>query len=528
MIVIAGSFLKQIVLATVPAIMLAVFVSSLANAAQETLSPPADPRQSITYWKSHTIAAKADPKVAKSHDIFSVLLRGWDNSRLEPGLYVVDSSAGPWAASLADGNILLSREAIDTCMSYGEQRGEHLLAFVLAHELAHQRADDLWHQRFFRMVGNNNPASRKIMLQGLQLDDSLLSDLEQKEAQADHDGLILMSSVGYDPYQIFDGQVADDSAQNGNDFFTSWVENIWQHSCGESRPGSQLDACKQAQSRALRTRAQLQSIATQATLYELGVQAFVARQYEQSREYFTAFGRDYPSRAVLSALGLTYLAEAQELHSQLIELGAIKQPVFYYPLMLDASAEASVIDKTEINQQKRANRDAATDQMRSKMQATIEQSIQLFEKALRLEPAHRKSYLLLATAHLLGGNTFMVRGVLQGRYLPKFSKDISVDLLLAMTSAIEGNKKQAAREFDALLDAVSALGDEATAMPQNLLIYSAYFNRAAYETYHGDKDKAATGWKQLARQSKTSWQHLAVPSFARTHNAAATCQYRNT
>lgn len=482
---------------------------STLTAAKLAPSPPDDPRQSITYWKAHTISPEHDPLVAESHAIFSVLLRSWDNSRLEPGLYVVDSTSGAWAASLADGNILLSRDAIRTCMSFGENRGEHLLAFVLAHELAHQRADDLWHQRFFRMVGNNNPATRKKMLQGLNLDDELLSDLEQKEAQADHDGLILMSSVGYDPYQII-----DDSSQDGKDFFTSWVENVWQESCAvpeslsATQTGSLNDACQQAQSRALRTRAQLKSVATQAMLYELGVHAFVAKQYGQAREYFTAYGRDYPSRAVLSALGLTYLAEALDSHSQLIELGAIKQPGFYYPLMLDSSADAHAADSSHPQVEKRSNRQTLIKQHRDAMHQALERSIQLFEKAIRLEPGHQKSYLLLATAHLLESNSYMVRGVLQGRYLPKFNSDPSVNMLLAMTSAIEGNDKKAAQEFNALLDEITAQTGKSTAMPQNLLVYSAYFNSTAFATYHGDDKKVQALWKQLAQQAKSSGNSL--------------------
>ena len=196
------------------ALILSVGLSPISQGT--SLAPPTDPTQSITYWKPHTISPRHDALVQKAQSIFTVLLRAWDSSRLEPSLYVVESAAGPWAASLADGNILLSKAAIETCLNFGADRAEHLLAFILAHELAHQRADDLWHQRFFRLVGNQSPEAAKKMLRGLQLDDKLVANIEQKEAQADHDGLIMMASVGYDPYQILDKK----------DFFTAWVENI--------------------------------------------------------------------------------------------------------------------------------------------------------------------------------------------------------------------------------------------------------------------------------------------------------------
>ena len=313
-----NSILKQIVSCSVRACAVLAYVTMLANNTayaenSSTLVPPTDPKQSITYWKKYILDDERD-LVQQSQQIFSVLLRAWDQSRIEPGLYVVESDAGAWAASLADGNILLSKQAIETCYSFGGQRGEHLLAFVLAHELAHQRSDDLWHQRFFRMLVSQSAESQKTMIAGLDLNSELITQLEQKEAQADHDGLVLMSSVGFDAHQVV----------NDKDFFTLWVENIWQQNCADNTiHNSHYDACKQAQARALRTQTQLETVATQSMLYDLGVEKFVAGDYLQAREYFSIYGRDYPGRAIISAIGLSYFAQAQDIQKQLIKLEAV-------------------------------------------------------------------------------------------------------------------------------------------------------------------------------------------------------------
>lgn len=475
-----------------------------SHARTDSLVPPDEPRQSITYWKSHTISADKDKLVAQTHEIFSVLLRAWDSSRLDPGLYVVNSTAGPWAASLADGSILLSRNAIDVCMKYGKTRGQHLLAFVLAHELAHQRADDLWHQRFFRMVGSQSPSAQQHMLRGLNTDPDQLQLLQQKEAQADHDGLILMSSVGYDPHQVIDKK----------DFFTEWVENIWQNSCktNTQTPGNQASlktACKQAQSRALRTKIQLDTVASQAMLYQMGVQAFVARRYEQARHYFTVYGRDYPSRAVISALAMTYIAEATEIHRALIKQGDLNQPDFYYPLILDATVKATPVVTSSAT---RGSPDQGRKQ-KKQLQLLLKQGIKQLEKAIDLEPDHRKSYLMLASAYLLSNNTFMVRGVIQGRYLKRFDRDTSVDLILIMTRALEGDHLAAHKEFQSLLtklslDENSTQQNFHTALPNNLLVYSAYFNSAANSIYLGNNGDASLNWKQLTRSAKSSGNAL--------------------
>jgi tetratricopeptide (TPR) repeat protein len=452
----------------------------------KSLAPPDDPAQSITYWKPHTISPRHDALAAKAQAVFSVLLRAWDSSRLEPSLYVVDSTAGPWAASLADGNILLSRAAIEACQDFGEDRSNHLLAFVLAHELAHQRADDLWHQRFFRLVGNQSPESAKKMLRGLQMDDKLVANIEQKEAQADHDGLIMMASVGYDPYQILDK----------NDFFTQWVENIWQNSCLITKDSTpEAEACKQAQSRAVRARAQLSNVATQSMLYELGVQAFVAGNYYDANRYFTAYGRDYPSRAVLTALGLTQMAKALQIHQELIRTGALQKPNFYYPLLLDATAAATPLNHSSSNTSKRASAEAMTRQQLDKIQTLLDKANDYFEKAIRLEPNHRKTYLLLAMSYLIADNTFMARGVLQGKYIPHFKADAASELLLAMTSALENKTSQARRDFDKVLKKLNQPGNS---LPTDLLTYTAHHNYAALLSHTGKPDQAKQLWKDLA------------------------------
>ena len=464
-----------------------------AESESTSLIPPTDPNQSITYWKKY--ALEDDSKLVQlSQQVFTVLLRAWDQSRIEPGLYVVESDSGAWAASLADGNILLSKQAIETCLSFGRQRGEHLLAFVLAHELAHQRADDLWHQRFFRMIGRQSAESQKKMMAGLELDAGLLTQLEQKEAQADHDALVLMSSVGFDAYQI----------TNDKDFFTLWVENIWQQNCADSQTNNgNFNACKQAQARALRTQTQLETVATQSLLYELGVQEFVAGNYQQAREYFTIYGRDFPGRAVISAIGVSYFAQAQAMQKQLSELhtdDGMKKPAnFYYPMILDA--HVSNIDAGQSSDNKRADIKSLITTLQKQKLMMINQSIRQFEKAIRLAPDYQQTYLLLASAHLLANNSYRVRGVLQGQYIPRFGNDSAVDMLLALTMNIEGDTGQSIKELKNLVD-VFKNSKTASPIPENILRYSVFYNLAALYGSIDKTEEAKNIWMDLAQLSK--------------------------
>lgn len=503
-----NSILKQIVSCSVRACAVLAYVTMLANNTayaenSSTLVPPTDPKQSITYWKKYILDDELD-LVQQSQQIFSVLLRAWDQSRIEPGLYVVESDAGAWAASLADGNILLSKQAIETCYSFGGQRGEHLLAFVLAHELAHQRSDDLWHQRFFRMLESQSAESQKTMIAGLDLNSELITQLEQKEAQADHDGLVLMSSVGFDAHQVV----------NDKDFFTLWVENIWQQNCTDNKiHSSHYDACKQAQARALRTQTQLETVATQSMLYDLGVEKFVAGDYLQAREYFTIYGRDYPGRAIITAIGLSYFAQAQDIQKQLIELkaslsdntGSQPQLDFYYPMILDAQVSDTATKLSAGS--KRADTKSMITKLQKQKTSLIDQSISQFEKAIRLTPDYRETYLLLASSHLLANNSYRVRGVLQGQYIKKFGNDNAVDMLLALTMAIEGKTDQAIKELERL-SLTSTINKNSSVLAENILRYSVTYNLAELYDSVDRSDDAKKSWMKLAQLSQKNGDTL--------------------
>ncbi len=473
--------------------LLVIGLTRLSAAAPEVLRPPDDPAQSITYWKAHTLSARNDALAARAQAVFEVLLRSWDRSRIAPRLHVVASAAGPWAASLADGNILISRAAIETCLRFGPERAEHLLAFVLAHELAHQGADDLWHQRFFRLIGHQAPEIKREVLDALRTNPIPWEDVRQKEAQADHDALIMMSSVGYDPYQIVDQ----------HDFFTAWVENLWQSPCGLEEEAD--TACQNAKRRALQTRAQLTNIATQSMLYELGLQAFVAGRYATARGYFSAYGRDVTHRALLTALGLTHFEAARRIQNRLIQDKVLKRPDFYYPFLLEAAAEARPVPPRHAGLEKRSATAEAHQIQGEKMRKHLAQAVDFFEKAIRLEPDAPLSYLYLASTYLLEDNTFMARGILQGKYIPRFGNDAATALMLAMTEALEG-KASATDPFKSLIDPETR-AIAAAPIPADLIRYSAAFNRAAYQRFLG-RAGTKNSWERLARQAQSEGNAL--------------------
>jgi hypothetical protein len=297
-----------------------------------------------------------------------------------------------------------------------------------------------------------------------------------------------MASVGFNPYKVVDDQ----------DFFTQWVEAIWGQPCDEQANQRIAGACQEASLRAKRSRAQLQAVASQSNLYQLGLQAMVAGNYQKARSYFSQYARDFSGPGVLSAMGVSHLAEANELRQQLIELGAIHSPAYYFPLYLESSPG---IQQSEVTQQagKRAAVSAMEKNLKDRLSQHVVKAVQLIEKAIRLQPENKKNYQLLASAYLIDDNSYMARGILQGRYVPKFGKDVDVELLLAMTSAIEKDSQQA-------LDALTQLSRQLqihSSDESDMQAYALYANLAAIYQFLGQPDLTDQQWKALANKAQS-------------------------
>ena len=119
-----------------------------------TVTAAAQSRERIEYWRTKydELKATADPRAAKAQAIFERVVQvAGKRPGVVPRLYI--AAIDPWditlPIALPDGWIILSKGVLDIC--YQEPaRGDDRLAFVLAHEIAHQLHDDFWHMRFFQ------------------------------------------------------------------------------------------------------------------------------------------------------------------------------------------------------------------------------------------------------------------------------------------------------------------------------------------------------------------------------------------
>ncbi len=438
------------------------------------LAQPLTPEESITYWKPFEISPDEDPKVKDAHDIFERLLSGWEETRILPKLYVVRSEAGPWAASLDDGSILLSRQAINICFQSEAKGGRDRLAFVLGHELAHQRADHLWHRRFFRLASQQPPQVRGRMLSDIPVNQLEVADLEAKETQADRDGLLLMAITGFDPYSIAGSQ---------SRFFTEWVESIWGEPCKKK---ADSEACAKAKNRAVRVQTYLQEIANRTTLFDLGIQAYATGRYEEARIFFTAFGREYPRREVHNNIGLTFVGEAMNIRKDLVSKGEDLGPGFLFRYVI---ADEAGIQKEKVRRggTRGGFLDPKITQMRQEMEKQLNEAVVFFEKAVKLDPAYRESYWNLTSTYLLMDNGPAAYGILAGNYVKRFGQDPMASMLLGIAAYLDG---QTGKVRPLLEQAVEGGGEELSPITRA--------NFAAYLDTVGEREGAMAQWKLLA------------------------------
>ena len=130
-------------------VIVASFVISLSSVCHSADTPKAYKNWWIREYTE--VDSKNEPLVARAKKVFSRVYAAADKkgNRL-PELIVVNQKGDPWAISIKDGSIIVSRGAIELCYrGVSNDKGDSRVAFVLGHELAHQSKDDFWHAAAF-------------------------------------------------------------------------------------------------------------------------------------------------------------------------------------------------------------------------------------------------------------------------------------------------------------------------------------------------------------------------------------------
>lgn len=347
-----------------------------------------NPKERIDYWQENyeELLPDDDQRVSQVKDIFKRVLKA-SGTRLGvvPRLFLINHNS-LISAAIPDGWIVLSKGVLDLCYK-DPIRGADRLAFVLAHEIAHQLKDDFWHMRFFQAIElsrERDPRHQKTLdeVQGIA---SLTDKVLAKELQADEHGIIYASLAGFNANAI----VTEDEKVN---FFEEWVRALDLARVSGVHMDPSHPSPKQ---RAEAVKARLIQVLSNVELFDLGFLFYQAGDYHRAILAFKEFLRYFPGREVYHNLAISHHQLALKYYRR---WKGDEEPI-PFKLSLTADPHTRATEITLRSRRYCAN-PAALFQMH------IESAIELYEKAILLDPSYLLSYSNLGSALIVKGEFY--------------------------------------------------------------------------------------------------------------------------
>lgn len=270
---------------------------------------PEGPDSARDYWKTQfPQISPSDLEYQKTMAVFQRVLAAADKKKgIEPELILIDEQGSPWAKSIPDGGIILTRGAIRICYQDGNKElGDARMAFVLGHEISHQVNGDFWHYFFYQGLHPERVRDdrSKQILEGVISIAKQTDSIEAKELAADQYGILYASQAGYN----VKGLVA-----SRDNFFHLWaastnpklVEGV---EISPDHPDIEL--------RTATVMISVRKVLEALPNFERGIQEYDNKHYLGAIGYFERFIQVYQSREVYNNLGLCHFKLAGEALSQ--------------------------------------------------------------------------------------------------------------------------------------------------------------------------------------------------------------------
>jgi len=392
-----------------------------------TTGSAAEDRANIGYWLTHHKQVRKGPLYERTMRVFKRVLAAADRRKgVEPRLYIIDYMGLPWAQSLADGSIVLTKKAVDFCLvATDPERGETRLAFVIGHELAHQYNGDFWPYKF--MVSTKG----KLEFSGIK-DYSISQEaIMAAELKADQYGIIYASMAGFG---------SDLIVSSKDNFFREWARAVDPTLMGL---GVNHPSVKQ---RSIAVTSRLQEVTRRLALFDMGVISYHIGWYRESLALLSEFLKYYPGRAVYHNIGSVYLRLALISYRQWKGEDAIP---FELSMEIDASTRA---DSIGIGREEAAR-------WKVEYRRNIEKAIDYLKKASDSDPYYGLSRNNLGVAYILEGRYFNAIAEFNEalRFVPR-NRSFLNNRAIAYTLLDEKLAKDAFKE-DALRDMEMASSD---------------------------------------------------------------------
>lgn len=333
----------------------------------------AQSREHVEYWRTHyqELRPTEDPRAAKAHTIFQRLVQvAGKRPGVMPHLFI--TTRDPWdlalPIALPDGGIILSKSALDLCYQDPAQ-GDDRLAFVLAHELAHQLNDDFWHLRFFHDPTVAQTAGNK-------------EQVVARELRADERGIIYAAMAGFNPHAIV-------TERPDVHFFADWVRAL--EALGRLAGASDMRPTPQERAEELRTH--LRRLADTTSLFHLGLWYYYTGNYPQAIEAFDAFRATFPGREVYHNLAVSHHQLALQAYQKLPS--AAQSFPFHLSLTIEPLTRAS---KIYLERTRGKGEEPAV-----VFRHHLHEAIRWYEEALSQEPDYPPAALNVSAALMLRG-----------------------------------------------------------------------------------------------------------------------------
>ena len=260
-----------------------------------SLSTPAaasDKSNASSWIKRCGGESPADMRTRRVQGIFNRVKSASDARGKQSRLYILKCDGWPWAATLQDKNIILTRGAIEAIYGSNDpiKSKDARLAFVLGHELKHVLEDDFWHEQIRKQQFMESNSS-------LNYGDSARERRRHDERRADEDGFIYASLAGFETADIFNQVRGEDS------FLADWATQTSTF-VGDIHysPEQRTDHLKR----------KFQSLLNAVELFKFGVRLAHFGRYREARILLEDFQNIFPSTQVLNNLGYVYLQMARQ------------------------------------------------------------------------------------------------------------------------------------------------------------------------------------------------------------------------
>lgn len=414
-----------------------------------------------------------------SHEILDRLRPHFDDARTRLvilGAEVDDGAPLPaFAAALPDDTIVMSLAGLRLCYrGVTRTQGDSRTACVLAHELAHFEARHHWFLEAAAMIrafGGESDVLRSLS----ETLGSGSQEAKKLELEADRRAVIRMTAAGFDPEVLFEGRES---------FFHDWVGTA------AGQLAYQTDSHPTPDQRALHARSWFRESAELSERFHRGVAALDAGDHQAAIEALEPVAREFPSREVLSNLGLAYYQLAA---LALADCDGVLVTTWRMPVAID---HETLLDRTRTRGSERSHCYERADYLDA-----FDRAKEVLGKAHRQDEEYPQALLNLAALHMLDDSPAAARmyGVMGAELLPDDSQFRNAILTVDIADLMARDKS-----FTEEAAALAALHEEHPDEPDIA------FNAAQALMLAGQYDRAEPIWRAfLGMEPDTEWSEIA-------------------